>query len=399
MANRVLDRLAAVELSESVAERLALQPGTVHLIRAWPRGDDRLILEYGGRAGARVAGQWCCDAAILEQIAKETADVAGGKAIALVGDPPARVLLQAGGADRRLRPLAALVRKRGARLVSHRPERRVVVQLPTSEGDTYVKVLRPAAAEAVLPRYGAMAQLAGEAFTVPEVLAYDALRGVIRLNTVAGTPLHDLLRTPGGARAAACAGGALRALWGAVPSREVPRHGPTEEAEIVQRWLVVLRRYVPELTVEVADLAARVKRDLEDGPLGAYTTLHRDLHDKQVLVTESGQVAFIDLDELACGETALDLANLVTHFELRAVQGDCGVETAEAAAAALIDAANPPKAVLRRLSAYVQGVRLRLACVYALRPGRRQVAIRLIEKAAAQASRNRRRNRSLAVGP
>ncbi|WP_396134697.1 phosphotransferase [Cellulomonas sp. ATA003] len=50
-------------------------------------------------------------------------------------------------------------------------------------------------------------------------------------------------------------------------------------------------------------------------------TVHRDLHDKQLLVDGSGGIGLLDFDLAAAGEAALDLANLLVHLELRVHQG------------------------------------------------------------------------------
>jgi hypothetical protein len=51
--------------------------------------------------------------------------------------------------------------------------------------------------------------------------------------------------------------------------------------------------------------------------------LHRDLHDGQVLIAADGGIGVLDFDTLAAGDPALDLANLLVHFELRSAQGAC----------------------------------------------------------------------------
>lgn len=109
-------------------------------------------------------------------------------------------------------------------------------------------------------------------------------------------------------------------------------------------------------------------RALETEPATAVVPLHRDLHDRQLLVDASGSVGLLDLDTLARGEAALDLANLLVHLELRALQGVCLYRAAAEAAGAIVDAYQPGAEVARRLGPYADAARLRLVAVYAFRP-------------------------------
>jgi aminoglycoside phosphotransferase (APT) family kinase protein len=53
-----------------------------------------------------------------------------------------------------------------------------------------------------------------------------------------------------------------------------------------------------------------------------HQRLHRDLHDKQLILDETG-VGLIDFDLAALGDPSLDLANLVVHLQGREAQGRC----------------------------------------------------------------------------
>lgn len=77
----------------------------------------------------------------------------------------------------------------------------------------------------------------------------------------------------------------------------------------------------------------------------------------------------LDFDTLAAGEGALDLANLLVHLELRALQGHCTAARAAELAAAVLDGYEPDRTVRDRLAAYAAATRLRLCAVYRFRPG------------------------------
>jgi aminoglycoside phosphotransferase (APT) family kinase protein len=86
-------------------------------------------------------------------------------------------------------------------------------------------------------------------------------------------------------------------------------------------------------------------------------------------VDDDGVVGVLDLDLAATGEPALDLANLLVHLELRSLQGLCPGARARACAGAVVDGYDPGLDTWRRVSAYALTTRLRLAAVYAFRPG------------------------------
>jgi len=106
--------------------------------------------------------------------------------------------------------------------------------------------------------------------------------------------------------------------------------------------------------------------------------VHRDLHVKQVLVTADGEVGVLDLDTLAKGDPAVDVANFLAHLELRSLQGHYSPDRAGLAAAAFVDGYRPDRALRARLTAYTAATRVRLACVYAFRPRWRHLARHLL---------------------
>ena len=92
--------------------------------RAWPRSECHLLLDLTGADGS-VAGQWF-DA---PDTAADVAAATPGARLLRTGNASARLVLQPGGADRKLKALARLLIRPELKLVSHRPERRAVVQL------------------------------------------------------------------------------------------------------------------------------------------------------------------------------------------------------------------------------------------------------------------------------
>ncbi len=349
---------------------------TLHLGRAWPRSAGHLLLEY--RDGdSTVAGQWFADPHRLRAVAGQTAEVAPGQVTVL---EESGVMLQAEGADRRLLALAELVGEPGSELVVHRPERRAVVRLRRGGSTTYRKVTRP----------GRRAHLPGGvelgAVRVPAIVTHDVATGILELAELPGRSLHELLgdvEVSEGEIVTAfrAAGEALAVLHAAEPGSGLARHDVVAEWEVAERWVAhalghgVVHADAVGPAAALADLRTRLDR--REGKVRT-TLVHRDLHDKQMLVADGDEVGVLDLDTLALGDPALDLANLLVHLELRVLQGWCDPGRATAAASALLEGYRPPRSLRDGLDAYAAATRLRLACLYSFRPRWRSLAVRLL---------------------
>ena len=348
----------------------------LELRRAWPRGSDHLLLEYAAPDGTIVAGQWFADAARLRDALHETTTtlrgqsesgrIAGCGVAEATAEHSANVLLQSGGADRRLHGLVPLLGTPGARLLVHQPERRAVVRLEGAGGLCYAKVVRPGRVAAVVDAGQAASELAGTAFDTPRPIEYDDASGVVVWSALQGVSLYDLLggdRMVAGARVA---GTALRRLHRAAAGPALRIHGAAEELAVLETWIERASSFAPALGEHLSAAAPRVTAMLGGGT-SPHVPLHRDFYDKQVFV-DGEQAGVLDFDTLAQGEAALDVANAAVHFELRALQGRCTAEQAAEAAEAFLDAYAPDRAVRARIPAYAAAARLRLACVYLFRP-------------------------------
>ena len=334
------------------------------LRRAWPRSSDVCPLELRRPDGGAVVGQWF---ALEHDARRELGRTPGARA----GDDP-RLVLQPDGADRKLPGLAALVGD-GAQLLAHRPGRRAVVRLASGR---YVKVVRPGRAGPMAARHRALAAMVAGLADVPEVLAVSDDR--VELAAVPGVPPLAL---------AAGAPVAWRKAWhqvsdvlvrmaGADPDG-LAVHDAAAEVEVTRSWVAraVAAGRLPER--EVDGLLASLLEGVPT-PLGAA---HRDLHDRQLLVSD-GRLGLLDPDTLAAAEPALDLANLLVHLQLRVDQGLLAAEPAREATAILRGATDRlPPATTERVAAYERATRLRLAAVYSLRPRWQAMARRWFDAA------------------
>jgi len=337
---------------DTVAARVDEAGG--RLLRAWPRSRDHLLVEVG-IDGVVVAGQWWADPGQAHR-------AAAGTPGSSLHD---RLLLQPRGADRRLTGLSAALAEPGSELVAHRPERRAVVRCRDRSGrQTYVKVVRPDRLPALHATACTAARLSAR---TPEVLSADRGAGLLHTAALPGRPLHELLAIDAAVPACRALGAALAAVHAAPPPPGIPVHDSAAEVGVLQRWTGLARTWSGaaggERDAEVAD----VVRELAAGPAGPLVPVHRDLHDRQVLVAGDGSVGLLDFDLLAVGEAALDLANLLAHLDLRRRQGL--LADAGPLRAAVLEGYRPHDAVLARLPVHEAATRLRLAAVYAFRPG------------------------------
>ncbi|WP_156761739.1 phosphotransferase [Microbacterium karelineae] len=256
-----------------------------------------------------------------------------------------------------------------AEVVAHRPGRRAVLR--TADG--FVKLTRRSRFSGVADRAERVTAL--RTLRSPRVLARDDRAATLRLSAVGARTLLEAGPTLSEAD--------LRAVWTRVGEgiaelsdldpAGLPEHGVAEE-------LGAIERAHAHGLLDVAAAYERVAAGLirAAGPRGV---LHRDLHDKQILLPADGidPIGLIDVDTLAIGEKALDAANLLVHLELRELQGLMPGERARAAAEALRRGLGGGS-VWDRVPAYADATRLRLAGVYAARDGWGEVAATLLAR-------------------
>lgn len=355
-------------------DRLA-HPGTgaeLTLLRAWPRGEWHVLLEFATPSGGRLAGQWFADAVRRAEVFAATRGA--------VDVPGHGVVLHPDGADRKLAALSGLVAWPGSRLLVHRPERRAVVLL-TGDGDRYyAKVLRPGADVALAGRLAALAQALRGVADVPLVLDWPLGDGVLVQAELPGPTLYEAAEAGSAPESVLVAGwerlgAALRLLHDA-PRDGVAAgtHDAADEEAVATRWLRAAAGYGLLPAVDVGALLT----ELRSGPPGPAGLLHRDLHDKQAVLQPGGRLGLLDLDTVAVGERALDVANVLVHLELRVAQRVLPRPLARSARAAFLAGLDPDDATLARVPAYERATRLRLAGVYAFRPRWRGLARALL---------------------
>ena len=265
------DRARAAAMTGSFAVALDdLDRADLRLRRSWPRAADHLLLDLDDPVtGQQVAGQWFADPAVAATVAAATD---GARSCG-------RVVVQPHGSDRKLTALAPLLRRPGARLVAHRPERRAVVAL---DGGAHFAKVVPAR------RLGRLRHTTRRAAALPirtPALVPDD-GPYLTSGALPGTPLSELLAGPRCDEALRAVGGAVARLHGTAPPAGSSVHGPGDELAVTEGWERWARSYgIPlpppvDAPPPVASTSLRlIHRDLHDGQfllgVGRRRTLHR----------------------------------------------------------------------------------------------------------------------------
>ena len=354
---------------EDLTDRLAGSAWTLE--RVLPRDAEHALVQLRDGSGTSVAGQWFADPGRARRVAAQTADGAGA---GLVEQPFTDLVVQRAGTDRRLRGLADRCSAAGAKLRAHRPERRAGVEIHEGGGSRFVKVVRP-------ERLGS-AQVRAMTLRVPgvptpRVLDVDLAAGTVTTAALTGSTLHEAIADPDLGEQMVEVGRTLAHLHAAPLPDEVARHGPEAEIAVVDRWWRLAEEY-GAAAPRTAVTAARARlAELLSRSSASNALLHRDLHDKQVVLGNGGP-GLLDLDLLAVGDPALDLANLVVHLELRARQGALPPSRAIELTEHLVAGYAPDPRTLAALPGYLLATRLRLVALYAFRPASAAAAAELL---------------------
>lgn len=373
---RVCDPSAATVLD---LVREVVEPYGLRLRKALPREPGRLLLELERGDGSTVGGQWFADHQHAHRVFRQTRAASEDDAgVALL--PRSGVLLQPHGADRRLPALRRLAAQPDALLLAHRAESRGVVRHRHDGAVVYTKTVRPGR----LPDLTAKSRVRVDGVATPRVLTTDHLAASLTCDALPGSTLHALLTDPAVSRhdvvaAGRAVGAAMARLHTTAPPPQARRHDATEEVAVTEDWLRQAGSYgLLDARASPPPTGAVALRGLLAGTPSRPAFLHRDLHDKQVLVDERGGVGILDLDLAAVGEPALDLANLLVHLDLRARQEWCPAGRSAECAQAVVEAYAPDADVWRRVPAYALSARLRLLAVYSFRPHGASAALALL---------------------
>lgn len=340
-----------------------LSDNGLSLLKAIPRGPDQLNLEIQDGGRGVLTGQWHRDPARSAAVAADI-ETTCGAGTAWTLDHSGIVLLEP-GTDPRLPALRTLVRRPGAQLVAHRLERRAVVR--EANGD-YTKVMPPELAGRVA---SALFRVRIPSIAVPRLTDLDVDLGIVTTAPLPGRTFHAQLgdhsvSDEDVALDAKSLGAAVRELHQLPPSAVLPLHDAEAELRVCRRWLRAASDHglIPEERWRDGLERAGALLETEQAQV---VTVHRDLHEKQVMILRGRPVGLLDLDLLGPGDSALDVGNLLAHFELRALHARSRPDRPWVARSAFLEGYAPERRLMTRAAGYVLSTRLRLAAVYAFR--------------------------------
>ena len=280
------------------------------------------------------------------------------------------------------------VQVRGIAVVRHRPGRRATLryQLRVGAGRgraevLYGKLFASDRGPTVHATLGALNRATGRDSTaprLPQAVGYVEELGLVLYHGVTGRPiLSELLvgRTTLAERVA----GALHALH-ATQVVLPKRHGLDSELGILRERVERLARTDPELADPSAGILARLSSAAAATRTWRWRPVHRDFYPEQVLV-DGGRIVFLDLDDAAMSEPAVDVANFVAHLSLMRLTDDAA-DALVAIADAFVATYHrlDPQLDLRLVRLLQAGTLLRLAQIHAPRRGR-TVAADLVRQA------------------
>lgn len=194
-------------------------------------------------------------------------------------------------------------------LVAHRLGKRAVLRVMSLEGIFYVRLraIKSTDGQDRLVRHRALwNSLSGQSdLRIPEPMGSMPEIGASFFGELPGVA-PDFATSDSAATARAIA--ALQALDPA----GLPVHSGADEARILSDWLARCQRWRPELAARIAAPIANVRAALEQTS-AALCPCHRDLHEKQILVSD-GVAGLLDFDTLCLSDPALDAGNLLAHL-------------------------------------------------------------------------------------
>lgn len=350
-------------------------PSQLSLNRCWPQSADHLMLEYSTADGVLIPGQWFADSSRLASLEAQLDAIAPGRAWVVQAVTGDQLLLQTHGIDPVLSHLHVVLRDHSMQLLSHRPGKRAVVRQVCAEGVSFCKYYSSSKAfQRSLLHASYVQRSASGSFRYASIVDADPPVRCIHSLGLDGSSLYDLLASGWqDSSVARQIGQCLRSFHQSGVPAELAVHDRDREIAVIRHWLSIVSIYFPDRSDMLSHHADRVIQSL-DGVSESRALLHRDLHDKQLLLAPDCLPGLIDFDTLACGPAALDLANLLAHLEWRVLQGKARAEQALAVGAALIEGYDCASTV-QDLQPFLDATRIRLACVYAFRPRWRSAAL------------------------
>lgn len=182
-----------------------------------------------------------------------------------------------------------------------------------------------------------------------------------------------------------------------------PRHGIAEELDVLRVWVARACLLKPDTARLLMDTLQRVEYSLSTLAVRTAVPIHRDFHEKQVLLHD-GRAFLLDFDTLCAGDSGIDVGNFLAHAQLASLQSRkfgeddyVQVKNAFLSAYAEICGTRTDSQFERYVSVLQATALLRLACLCVFQPYWISLLPRLVELAE-DAMTPRRRSGGTPVG-
>ncbi len=186
---------------------------------------------------------------------------------------------------------------------AYRPGRRAVIEVTGQGVRTFLKVVRPHAAEALHRRHQALAG----AVPVPASLGWSPDHGIVVLQALPGRTARQVLAHSGALPRAAD----LVALLDALPATDQP--APTSGWRL-DEFAGHVGGIAPALADRTTALAEGLAPFEEEAQAETAVPIHGDLYEAQILVDGGRVLGLLDVDTFGIGRRVDDLATYVGHL-------------------------------------------------------------------------------------
>lgn len=198
------------------------------------------------------------------------------------------------------------------RVRAYRPGRRAVVEVTGGRGRLFLKVLRPAKAEALHDVHRELAR----ALPVPDSLGWTD-DGVVVLTAVPGHTLREAMRSnqpppPGPEQ--------VVALLDRLPASLADRPERRDLVGAAEHHARVIAATVPAVREQVEALIDDLRP--ERGDAGPVVPVHGDVYEAQILCRAGRVTGLLDVDTAGAGRRIDELANFCAHLSVLALDSD-----------------------------------------------------------------------------
>ncbi len=218
--------------------------------------------------------------------------------------------------------------------LAYKPERRYVGHLAGDEGSAVIRLYSRGEFMCVAARARAHDQLSRGPLRLCAPIAVAARKRVVITGWLPGTPLDTLLSrdtVPAGALEEL---GAALARFHATPVASVPVRTRVEEILGLRASAESVGVLCPRLGARAALLGRHLCQNAAEA-LEPRAPIHGDLTADQVVIDPSG-IGLIDLDALAAGDPAADIASFAAELIVAEIEGRLDLGQAEARAEELV---------------------------------------------------------------